>query len=84
MAKKKAKRSEPTPPQPEVRAFSLTTLLERYAWAAFALLLVVASVLGITTFLLNMIRLIRARRGHEEALRAPDRIHAAEPATPRR
>jgi hypothetical protein len=39
-----------------------------------SLLLVVAAMLGITTFLLNMVGLIRARRGPTEALRPPDRI----------
>lgn len=46
--------------------------------AAFASLLVVlAAIVGVTTFLLNMLGLIRAQRENQPRVRAPERIHSA-------
>ena len=46
--------------------------------AAFSsLLLVLAAMLGVTTFLLNMLDLIRANRENVPRLRPPDRTHPA-------
>jgi uncharacterized membrane protein YidH (DUF202 family) len=46
--------------------------------AAFSSLLVVlAAILGVTTFLLNMLGLIQAQRENAPRVRPPERIHAA-------
>jgi hypothetical protein len=57
----------------------------RYRWvymhwsrAAFAsLLLVLAAMIGVTTFLLDMLALIEANRGSDPGVRPPDRTQAA-------